>query len=140
MEKFKQIIKMSASLEEATKEIITRNDEIIAVACNEGIFFLCKGQWVRPREKYVAIRLWNIKDKEIGLKDKFEITNVDFIQSWINIYDDYQILIGSQKDLVSTIWEDIPKNYIGDRKYHISCAEGEFDTKVNIDENGVFSW
>lgn len=140
MEKLKQIVKINASLAEAIKGIVINNDETIVVACNEGIFFFSKGQWIRPREQYVALRLWNIENREIGLKDTFEITNIDFIQSWVDIYDDYQILIGSQKDLISTIWENIPKNYIGDRKYHISCKEGEFDITINVDENGVFAW
>lgn len=46
----------------------------------------------------------------------------------------------SQKDLFNTVSE-ITKEFVGERKFHITCAEGEFkNVIVSVNEDGTWAY
>ena len=46
----------------------------------------------------------------------------------------------SNKSLYETI-TDIQKDFVGDRKFHIACSEGEFDNViVTVNEDGTWAY
>ena len=46
--------------------------------------------------------------------------------------------INSQKDLFNTV-SDIAKNFIGERKFYITCSDGEFKNVI-VSVNGDGTW
>ena len=47
--------------------------------------------------------------------------------------------INSNKPLYETI-ADIEKDFVGQREYHVSCNEGEFDVLLDVNEDGTWAY
>lgn len=140
MAKVKYVVNITASLEEATKGIALEGNTVLC-SCNDGVWLHHSTQgWIRPQSNHMAIRLWNVENKELGLSDSIEFGCDEFIQDWIDLFDDYRVLVGSQKDLYGAI-SDIKKDFIGHRKFHIACSEGEFDNViVSVNKDGTWAY
>ena len=136
----KYVINITASLEEATRNVDVEGNTVL-VSCKDGVWLHHSTQgWMRPQSNHMAIRLWNVEDKELGLSDTVEFTHSGIVQDWIDLFDDYRILVGSKKDLYGAV-ADIKKDFVGDRKFHIACAEGEFDNVlVSVNKDGTWAY
>lgn len=94
----------------------------------------------KERKDLIVIHLWNVEDKELGLSGPIKFARNESVQDLIDLYDDYRILVVSQKNLYGAIF-DIKKDFIGDRKFRIVCAEGVFDNViVSVNKDGTWAY